>query len=397
MNQTENNEQTTQQNKTIWKLAVAAFIFAAMFFGANALAGQNVLLNIVCALVLAGAAVFCGRKISSHHKFTTREVAFIGMMSAIVFVSNYISFTIPLAIGGDITRVHVANAFCLLAGLSLGPVAGGLSAGIGSMMYDFTIPQFIAGSPFTFAFKFLMAYTAGCVVGKSKDKIAPARIITAGVLGQLCYIVLYIGKKFITYHFLHGEPLNVTLKVNGKRPDWTVNPADYKFNMSVYGQMKINGRFSNDTEDMLAAFEDDVCVGVATNEYIKVNDMYYALLTVYGNTGSHNKLEFKMWDASTGKIYIVEPETPVAFKANSIVGSPKVPVVFSNLDKVQLDVALNNGWTWTSFNVMDEDMNDLSQVLKNSQYYVGSIGKAYTGEDAVDVTKLVTYQNWSKE
>ena len=60
MNQTENNEQTTQQNKTIWKLAVAAFIFAAMFFGANALAGQNVLLNIVCALVLAGAAVFCG-------------------------------------------------------------------------------------------------------------------------------------------------------------------------------------------------------------------------------------------------------------------------------------------------------------------------------------------------
>ena len=215
MNQTENNEQTTQQNETIWKLAVAAFIFAAMFFGANALAGQNVLLNIVCALVLAGAAVFCGRKISSHHKFTTREVAFIGMMSAIVFVSNYISFTIPLAIGGDITRVHVANAFCLLAGLSLGPVAGGLSAGIGSMMYDFTIPQFIAGSPFTFAFKFLMAYTAGCVVGKSKDKIAPARIITAGVLGQLCYIVLYIGKKFITYHFLHGEPLNVTLAACG--------------------------------------------------------------------------------------------------------------------------------------------------------------------------------------
>ena len=100
MNQTENHEQTTQQNKTIWKLAVAAFVFGAMFFGANALAGQNVLINIVCALVLVGAAVFCGRKISSHHKFTTREVAFIGMMSAIVFVSNYISFTIPLAIGG---------------------------------------------------------------------------------------------------------------------------------------------------------------------------------------------------------------------------------------------------------------------------------------------------------
>ena len=72
-------------------------------------------------------------------------------------------------------------------------VAGGLSAGIGSMMYDFTIPQFIAGSPFTFAFKFLMAYTAGCVVGKSKDKIAPARIITAGVLGQLLSLIHIFG------------------------------------------------------------------------------------------------------------------------------------------------------------------------------------------------------------
>ncbi len=133
------------------------------------------------------------------------EIAFIGMMGAIVFVSNYISFTIPLAIGGDITRVHVANAFCLLAGLSLGPVAGGLSAGIGSMLYDLTIPQFIAGSPFTFAFK--------CVIagGGKKSGSSSAKIIAGGVAGQVCYIVLYIGKKFITYYFLHKEPLNVTI------------------------------------------------------------------------------------------------------------------------------------------------------------------------------------------
>lgn len=215
MNQTENQNQTSQKNKTAWKLAVAVFTFVAMFFGAKSITGQNILVNTLSALVFAGAAIFCGKKASSHHKFTTREVAFIGMMSAIVFVSNYISFSIPLAIGGDMTRVHIANAFCLLAGLSLGPVAGGLSAGIGSMMYDFTIPQFIAGSPFTFAFKFLMAYTAGCIVGQSKSKISPARIITAGVLGQLCYIVLYIGKKFVTYRFLHGEPFDVTLAACG--------------------------------------------------------------------------------------------------------------------------------------------------------------------------------------
>ena len=149
-------------------------------------------------------------------KWSTRKIAFIGVMSAIVFVSNYISFTIPLAIGGDITRVHIANAFCLLAGLSLGPVAGGFSAGIGSMLYDFTIPQFIAGSPFTFAFKFLMAFVAGIVIGhKAEIKASIGKIITAGICGQLTYIVLYIGKKFITYYFLHKETLDVTLAACG--------------------------------------------------------------------------------------------------------------------------------------------------------------------------------------
>lgn len=148
--------------------------------------------------------------------WTTRRIAFIGVMSAIVFVSNYISFSIPLPIGGDMTRIHVANAFCLLAGLSLGPVAGGLSAGIGSMLYDFTIPQFIAGSPFTFAFKFAMAFVAGLLVRpKDNNKVSTGKIIFGGIMGQLTYIVLYIGKKFITYYFLHKESLDVTLAACG--------------------------------------------------------------------------------------------------------------------------------------------------------------------------------------
>ena len=152
---------------------------------------------------------------NTQKKFSTRDVAFIGVMAAIVFVSNYISFTIPLGVGGDITRIHVANAFCLLGGIVLGPVAGGLSAGIGSMLYDFTIPQFISGSPFTFAFKFLMAFVAGHVIGNQRLVAKPSRNLLAAILGQLTYIVLYIGKKFISYYFLQHEPLNVTLAACG--------------------------------------------------------------------------------------------------------------------------------------------------------------------------------------
>ena len=62
------------------------------------------------------------------------------------------------------------------------------------------------------------------------------------------------------------------------------------------------------------------------------------------------------------------PEKKISFKANSIIGTPVDPIVFSNLDLVQLDIALNNGWTWTSFNVTNKNMEQISNVLKNNKW-----------------------------
>ncbi len=144
------------------------------------------------------------------NRYTTRQIAFIGVMAAIVFVSNYIQIKIPVGFN-DVTRIHVANAFCLLAGIVLGPVAGGLSAGIGSGLFDVLDPQFITSAPFTFAFKFLMAYVAGKVAGKDNLNIKNGRALLAAFLGQTTYIVLHIGKKFITYVLFYGEPINVAV------------------------------------------------------------------------------------------------------------------------------------------------------------------------------------------
>ena len=72
-----------------------------------------------------------------------------------------ISVPIPVAIG-DVTRIHLGNIFCLLSGLVLGPVGGGLAAGLGSALYDMTNPAYIASAPFTFAFKFMLAAVCGC-------------------------------------------------------------------------------------------------------------------------------------------------------------------------------------------------------------------------------------------
>lgn len=135
---------------------------------------------------------------SNAPKLTTRQVVLIGVMAAIVFVSNYISFTIPLIVG-DPTRIHVANIFCLLAGMLLGPVGGGLAAGIGSALYDLTFPAYVASAPFTFAFKFLMAFVAGKIANSGGRAANDHKFNLIGsIVGQVLYIVLYLGKKFIS-------------------------------------------------------------------------------------------------------------------------------------------------------------------------------------------------------
>ena len=59
----------------------------------------------------------------------------IGLMAAVVFVvTMFLSIRIPTPTGT--TMIKLANAFVLLCGLLLGPVRGGLAAGIGSMIFD---------------------------------------------------------------------------------------------------------------------------------------------------------------------------------------------------------------------------------------------------------------------
>ena len=130
-------------------------------------------------------------------KSTIFKICAVGIFGALVFVASMISVPIPVAIG-DISRIHIGNIFCLLSGLVLGPVSGGLSAGIGSALYDITNPAYIASAPFTFAFKFLLAFIPGLIAfsGGNKGTKTSLNILGCG-LGQIAYIALYLGQTFI--------------------------------------------------------------------------------------------------------------------------------------------------------------------------------------------------------
>lgn len=149
-------------------------------------------------------------------KTTVYKIATIAVFAALSFVASMISIPIPVAIG-SVTRIHLGNIFCLLSGFVLGPVGGGLAAGIGSALYDLTNPAYIASAPFTFAFKFMLAAVCGWVAyaGGANGENHKRNIIAA-VCGSATYMVLYLGKSFIQGVLL-GSELGAVLTAVGTK------------------------------------------------------------------------------------------------------------------------------------------------------------------------------------
>ncbi len=149
-------------------------------------------------------------RLTSDHKRLLTLVS-VGLMAALVFVGNYLQFKIPVAIG-DVTRVHLGNSMCLLAGLLFGPAVGGLASGIGAALYDLFDPIYIISSPYTFCSKFAMGFIAGWLNKKllQNGKAKTVNVVIAGVVGQIVYIVLYLFKSYVALRLV-GSTHSVAL------------------------------------------------------------------------------------------------------------------------------------------------------------------------------------------
>ncbi|MDL2294793.1 ECF transporter S component [Ruminococcaceae bacterium OttesenSCG-928-D13] len=148
----------------------------------------------------------------SKPKFDARQMALIGVLSALVFALSWVQIQIPLA--GDNTRIHLGNIMCLLSGVVFGPLVGGLSAGFGSMIFDFTNPLYISEFWITFLTKFAMGFVAGLLAHRAfKNLHDLPRMLLGAAGGQLTYIVLYGAKSIIMQHWVYGNPWEAALGV----------------------------------------------------------------------------------------------------------------------------------------------------------------------------------------
>ena len=136
------------------------------------------------------------------------RIVFGAVMAAIICVITL--FRIPL---GQ-SKVHFANAMCLLAGLLLGPVTGGLSAGLGSALYDVLFGGYgPLDAVITFVSKFAMAWVAAVLfrafMKKYQDPAAKETVlplVISCVIGALTYVALYMLKTWIFKMYVEPVP-----------------------------------------------------------------------------------------------------------------------------------------------------------------------------------------------
>ena len=98
------------------------------------------------------------------------EIVYKLVLTAMFAALSYVAFSylrIPLpTFSGDMTALHIGNAFCVLAALIIGGGYGGVAGSLGMTIADLMDPVYITSAPKTFILKFCIGYIAGFIAHK---------------------------------------------------------------------------------------------------------------------------------------------------------------------------------------------------------------------------------------
>jgi len=208
-----------------------------------------------------------------------------------------------------------------------------------------------------------LSATAGTIAPLTTQHLT-ATISSSLAIGTYDKVVYLVGNQGIR------QPLYLHVTVTGEQPNWVINPYDYESSMNLIAVATINGATVDDKNDIIAAFIGDELAGVASPQYNTIYYKYYIMMDIYANNANNQQpITFKIWDASTGIVYtqlkasVQGQEQVINFSANTLVGTVTSPVLLTTDDKAEQTIAMEKGWNWISFNVMDNEasLNDYLQ------------------------------------
>ena len=184
-------------------------------------------------------------------------------------------------------------------------------------------------------------------------------------------------------------PLTVNMNLKADAPEWSVEPADYEGVATLMATVKINVGddenpkiiFSEDEDDLVAAFIDGKCAGVTNVQYDNYSDSYRVFLTIYGNSNDDDKeIKLMVWDASTGIVHPVvfayddqniNPELydkaqTLVYSSDATWGDFDYAYVVYASNYIQQSTPLKKNWNWISVYVDNkENGNAVNDVLKS--------------------------------
>ncbi len=127
----------------------------------------------------------------------TKKIVLASMLGALTFIATII-IRVPMPVVG---YINLGDCIVLLCGWVLGPVYGGLAAGLGSAIADLSA-GWMSYAPVTFAIKWLMAvaaYYLGVKLAKS-EKGFGLKLLSA-IVAELIMVGGYLAFESILYGF----------------------------------------------------------------------------------------------------------------------------------------------------------------------------------------------------
>lgn len=121
-------------------------------------------------------------------------------------------------------------------------------------------------------------------------------------------------------------------KVQAAVPTWQVNASAYEFSMTVTAVLNTEGRISTNENDLVAAFINGECRGVAhPGTYLTPEGHAMVFLQVYSNTIIGENVTFQLYNADDDKVY--DAVNVESFQNDLNLGSAAKPLVITNNHK----------------------------------------------------------------
>lgn len=190
-----------------------------------------------------------------------------------------------------------------------------------------------------------------------------------------------VMNKLRTIYCLISVLFSMTI-LHAQDSQWSVNPYDYKYDMTIYAKVVYEGAEVSDYSNYeIGAFVGNECRGVGD---VQTKDSYtWVYLRVRSNQASGEKLIFKLYDKSTGRTSVIKPSQVIAFSSQGMIGKPSSPVT---LEKP----------SYTLGDVNEDGVISITDIIAISKIIAGSADNNYNklaadvdGDGKISITDIV--------